>query len=72
MSERSPEYLSGYQAGFVDGYFTDSEQIAPYLLILRDLIAESRLWLTGDNPIPLGLVLDRAEARLREVTGGDA
>jgi hypothetical protein len=32
--------------------------------ILTDLIAESRLWLSGDNPVPLGLVLDRAETRL--------
>jgi hypothetical protein len=32
--------------------------------ILLDLIAESRLWLSGDNPVPLGLVLDRAETRL--------
>ncbi len=31
---RSPEYISGYQAGFVDGYFTDSEQIAPFVEIL--------------------------------------
>ncbi len=42
MSERSPEYLNGYQAGFVDGYFTDSEQIAPIVAILQDLIAELR------------------------------
>ena len=44
---------------------------AEVAVVLLDLIAESRLWLSGDNPVPLGLVLDRAEERLREVTGGE-
>ncbi len=53
MSKRSPEYISGYQAGFVDGYFTDSEQVAPFVAILTDLIAELRNE-HGPRPHPYG------------------
>ena len=42
----------------------ERENHALHRIILLDLIAESRLWLSGDNPVPLGLVLDRAETRL--------
>lgn len=71
MSERSPEYLSGYQAGFVDGYFTDSEQIAPIVAILTDLIAELRdEHNNGDGYCGAALeAADRAEQRLRDVQG---
>jgi hypothetical protein len=37
--------------------------------ILQDLIAESRAWLAGDHPEPLVWMLNRAEQRLREVSG---
>jgi len=72
MSERSPDYLSGYQAGFVDGYFTDSEQLAPLVSILTGLIAELRELATCDidlgnqtDPETIAFLLDRAEARLK-------
>lgn len=75
MSERSPDYLSGYQAGFVDGYFTDSEQLAPLVSILTGLIAELRglrVQMTRDEcirPSEVYRAADRAEMRLREVIG---
>ena len=44
---------------------------AEVAVVLLDLIAGSRLWLSGDIPVRLGLLLERAEERLREVTGGE-
>jgi len=77
IAELWAEYISGYQAGFVDGYFTDSEQIAPFMEILTDLIAELRELRCAcdcdDCEVKGGpQAVNRAEERLREIGGGDA
>ena len=74
MSERSPDWMSGYQTGFVDGYFSEDEVAAPYVSILTDLIAGMRAAAEMNEGSAhsrfIVLACDTAEARLREV-GGD-
>ncbi len=65
---RSDEFKEGYALGYHDGSKDDTSPI------LTDLIAQLRgLHTNGDYyySVPVDVLLDRAEARLREVTGDD-